>query len=579
MRLTHIVSGLLLACAPMMARADDMASIVRDYAAFAATVDPVRAGEMGDAAARTRWPDVTPTAIAAQTAQLQGFAKRLDVQASATLSADDALNRALLEDRIATELAGRRFDEPRTPFITGDGFYTVADYAAFNTRIDTAADARAWMTRLSALPDFYAANVANMRRGIATGFTQTRIATESAISTLRAQLAAPASASSLMVPFRTLPASMPKAEAEALRAEALAIVETRVRPAQRATLAFLETDYLPHARPGLGAATLPDGKAYYAWLVRHHTTTAMSPAEIHTLGLSEIARIRGEMATEMAAAGFKGTLPEFLTLLRTDPQFYATSVDGYVAHAAEIAKRVDLAVPGVIGRLPRLTFGFRILPPEVGDSSNGYLAGNPALGIAGGVMIHGTKVLKFPLFQLPSWVMHEGVPGHHTQIALAQELEGLPAFRRADDLTAYVEGWALYTEWLGVEMGIYRTPYERFGRLSYEAWRAARLVIDTGIHDQGWSRQQAIDFLTANTALSAGEISGEVDRYIGWPGQALAYKVGELTIRRLRTRAETALGPKFDVRRFHDAVLDSGPMPLAVLDQQLASWQVAEARR
>ncbi len=579
MRRMQIMAALVLAAMPLAARADDMAAIVRDYDAFAATVDPVRAGELGDVAARTRWPDVTPAAMAAQIAALQRFAARLDAQAGATLSTDDALNRALLADRIATELDGRRFDTARTPFITGDGFFTVADYAAFNTRIDSAADARAWMARLNALPDFYVANVANMQRGIATGFTQTRIATASAIATLEAQLAAPASASSLMVPFRTAPATMPKAEFEALRAEALAIVETKVRPAQRATLAFLQTDYLPHVRPALGASTLPDGKAYYAWLVRYHTTTTLTPTAIHALGEREIARIRGEMAIEMAAAGFKGSLPAFLAQLRSDPQFYATSVDGYVAHAAEIAKRVDLAVPGVIGRLPRLTFGFRILPPEVGGSSNGYLAGNPALGIAGGVMIHGTKVLKFPLFQLPAWVMHEGVPGHHTQIALTQERDGLPAFRRADDLTAYVEGWALYTEWLGVEMGIYRTPYERFGRLSYEAWRAARLVIDTGIHDMGWSRQQAIDYLTANTALSAGEISGEVDRYIGWPGQALAYKIGELEIRRLRVRAQTALEPKFDVRRFHDAVLDSGPVPLAVLDTQLLAWQAAEARR
>ena len=260
MRLIHTVTAMLLACAPLAAHADDMATIVRDYDAFAATVDPVRAGEMGDAAARTRWPDVTPAAVAAQTAALQGFAKRLDAQAGATLSADAALNRALLDDRIAAELAGRRFDEPRTPFITGDGFYTVADYAAFNTRIDSAADARAWMTRLSALPDYYAANVSNMRRGIATGFTQTQIATQSAISTLRAQLAAPASASSLMVPFRTLPATMPKAEADALRAEALAIVETKVRPAQRATLAFLEPTICRTHAPGWAPPRCPTAR-------------------------------------------------------------------------------------------------------------------------------------------------------------------------------------------------------------------------------------------------------------------------------------------------------------------------------
>ncbi|MGL4542224.1 MAG: DUF885 domain-containing protein [Polymorphobacter sp.] len=579
MRALTAVAALMLGLAPLAARADDITSIVRDYDAYAARVDPVRAGEAGDAAARTRWPDVTPAAVAAQTAELERFAARLAAQRAIVLQPGDALNAALLSDRIATELAGRRFDTARTPFITGDGFFTIADYAAFNTRIAAEADARAWLQRLVALPGFYAANVGNMRRGIASGFTQTAIPTAAAIATLRTQIAAPAASSSLMVPLRALPATIPAAQAEAWRAKALTIIETQIRPAQRAALAFLEAKYLPHARPELGAATLPDGKGYYAWAVRQHTTTSMTPAQIHALGLEEGARIRTEMATEMAASGFTGSLPEFLVFLRQDPQFYATSVDAYTAHAAEIAKRIDLAVPAVIGQLPRLTFGFRILPPEVGGSSNGYLAGNPALGIAGGVMIHGSKVLKFPLFQLPAWVMHEGVPGHHTQIAAAQEMGGLPDFRRADDLTAYVEGWALYTEWLGIEMGIYRTPYERFGRLSYEAWRAARLVIDTGIHDQGWSRQQAVDYLTANTALSAGEVSGEIDRYIGWPGQALAYKVGELTIRRLRAHAEATLGTKFDVRRFHDAVLGAGPVTLAVLEANIAAWERTEAAR
>jgi len=356
-----------------------------------------------------------------------------------------------------------------------------------------------------------------------------------------------------------------------LRNRGLELVERDVKPAQRALLAFLEHDYLPAARPGIDIASLPGGREYYEHLVRRHTTTTLSPQQVHELGLAEVARIRREMDQVRADAGFEGTHAEFLAYLRTEPRFY---VDGttYGEKASEIAKRADMALPRFFGRLPRLTYGVTPIPKGLESSANGYLPGSPELGMPGLVVYKPWLAEKMPLFGLPAWVLHEGVPGHHLQIALAQELNDLPEFRRSDDITAYVEGWGLYAEKLGEEMGIYRDPYERFGRLSLEAWRACRLVIDTGMHVMGWSREQAMACLQENSALAPAEIEFEVDRYISWPGQALAYKVGELKILELRQRAAERLGPAFDLRRFHDLLLDAGPMPLATLERRVDAW-------
>jgi uncharacterized protein (DUF885 family) len=562
---------------PIVAAADDMASIVRDFDSHMRILDPVRAGQRGDREALRRWPDNSSAAVEERRQRLLGFRARLAALQAGKLSQPDALNHALITDRVDVALAGLVFDEERIPFISGDGFYTTADYAALGTTLATEDDAEAWLARLATLPAYYATETANMARGVRSGFTQPRMTVERAIADARAQAEQASAESPLLAPFVTFPAGFPADRRTRLRARALETIEGQVKPAQRALLSFFEHEYLPAARPGIGASSLPDGEKYYAYLVRRHTTTEMTPAEVHALGLAEVARIRGAMDKVMTEAGFSGSFAEFLAFLRSDPRFYVDAAR-YGEKASEIAKRADEAVARIVGHLPRLTYGVRTMPAGLESSANGYLPGSPEQGIAGMVVYKPWMAEKMPIYGLPAWVLHEGVPGHHLQIALSQELTGVPEFRRNDDVTAYVEGWGLYSEKLGEDMSIYRDAYERFGRLSLEMWRACRLVIDTGMHAMGWSRDQAVACLRDNSALADTEIQFEVDRYIAWPGQALAYKVGEQRLLALRRRAETALGARFDLRRFHDEVLGQGAMPLAVLEDQVERWIDAGGR-
>ena len=343
---------------------------------------------------------------------------------------------------------------------------------------------------------------------------------------------------------------------------------------------MLERQYLPASKPTLAARALPDGERYYAWLVRHHTTTNLTPDQVHQIGVQEVARIKGRMQQVMAQAGFKGSLQDFIAMLRADPRFYVQTPEALLEQAAMLDKRIDDKLPSYFATLPRLTFGVRPVPAEMaeGYTSARYWQGSPDQGIAGGFMVNTSHLDQRPLYELPALALHESVPGHHLQIALQQERKDLPFFRRNGSITAYVEGWALYSEGLGEEMGMYRDPYELFGRLSMEMWRACRLVADTGIHWLGWTRDQAKACFVENTALAPKNIDVELDRYVSWPGQALAYKMGELKLLELRKRAEAALGPKFNIRKFHDQITTPGPLPLQLLDGRVSAWIKASAR-
>ena len=343
----------------------------------------------------------------------------------------------------------------------------------------------------------------------------------------------------------------------------------------------VETEVAPVAKPKIGALYLPEGKAYYAYLARFFTTTDLTPDQIHDIGVKEVARIRAEMQTEMAAAGFKGTFPEFLKFLRTDPQFYATSREDLMEKSARMAKRADDELPKIFATLPRLPYGVREVARDIEENytTARYNPGSPQLGIAGGLMVNTSHLDQRPLYEHPALMVHEGVPGHHLQIAIQQELGDQPWFRRQADVTAFVEGWGLYSEFLGYDIGMYRDPYERFGKLSMEMWRACRLVADTGIHWKGWTLEQARACFMENSALAPKNIENELQRYISGPGQALAYKIGELKLRELRKKAKAALGEKFDLRRFHDAVLWGGPLPLDLLEQRIDAWIAKEKAR
>lgn len=581
MRGLLVAIALVVLAGPALADDASLNRLVADYEAWSLRDDPFTAGREGDRAALSRLPDVTPAADAARKRALEAFRARLQAIPARGLPDEAALNRDFLAWTLNRRLASLAFDEARLPFNSDSGFDEDLGYFAGTTNLEGEADARAWIARLQSLPGYYAANVENARRGVATRFTQPRMTTEAVVRRVQAALAVAPQDDPLLKPFATLPADMPAARREVLRAEGLAIVRDRIRPAQRAFLAFLQTEYLPASRPALAARSLPGGEAYYRWLVRDHTTTDLSPDQIHALGVSEVKRIRAEMDAAIAETGFKGDFPAFLALLRKDPRFYATSREDLLEKAALIVSRIDDKLPRYFATLPRLPLAVRPVPAEIEESytTGRYFEGSPKAGIAGGYMVNTSHLDQRPLYELPALTLHEGVPGHHVQIALAQELVGVPAFRRDADVTAFTEGWGLYAEQLGGEMGVYRDAYERFGQLSYEMWRACRLVADTGIHWLGWSLDQARACFAENTALSPLNIEVELARYVSWPGQALAYKVGELKLLELRRQAQSQLGERFDIRRFHDAVLLAGPLPLEMLERRIVAWIATERKR
>jgi uncharacterized protein (DUF885 family) len=561
--------------------ATPLASLIADYEDYLRRNDPVGAGQEGDAAAQAQLPDNTREGELARRPLLVAFKTRLDAIDASALSLDDRINHALLDRLITREIEGIDLDTGRLSFNSEGGVGQSLGYFASVTRIATRQDAENWLSRMEAMPDLFDAATANAHRGLDTGMIQPRSVVESALTMARTDAAMTAERDPLMRPFATLPASIPAADQAALRARAERIIAERIMPAREAWLTFLETEYLPRAPEDPGLGLKPGGREMYAWLVRGYTTTEMTPDQVHELGLQEVARIRARMDVEMRAAGWAGDFAGFLNFLRTDPQFYAVSREQLLEKASEMSKRADDGLPALFGTLPRTPYGVRPVPLEIEEryTTGRYFPGSLKGGVAGGYIVNTGKLDQRPLYELPALTLHEAVPGHHLQIALQQEAEQQPYFRRAADVTAFTEGWGLYAEFLGEEMGFYRTPYERFGRLSYEMWRACRLVADTGMHWKGWTVDQARVCFAENSALAPHNIETELQRYVGWPGQATAYKVGEIRLRDIRARAEAALGDRFDVRRFHDALLVDGPLPLDLLDLRMDAWIEAERTR
>ncbi len=589
-------AALLAACAPVTAQiapqspapasrnADDpaLAGILADYEAYLKAINPVAAARDGDKAARSQLPDASRAFELAQEPTLRRFADRLAAIDPAQLSDDDRLNHAFLAYQLSRSLARIPLDTGRMSAFNseggpGQGF----GYMAGSTRITSREDAEAWIGRLQAMPRTYGDELATARRGLETGMLQPRPTVESALALMEIEAAHTPETDPLLKPFASLPDVIPAAEQAELRERAARAVAEQVMPARREWVRFLREDYLPRAPESLGLVHRPGGRALYAFLVQGYTTTDLTPDQIHQIGQQEVARIRARMDEEMLAAGWTGDFASFLAFLRTDPQFYAQTREGLLEKASEMAKRADDGLPALFGKLPRLPYGVRPVPREIEESytTGRYFGGSMEEGVAGGYMVNTSHLDQRPLYELPALTLHEAVPGHHLQIALAQEADEGPYFRRGANVTAFTEGWGLYAEFLGEEMDFYRTPYERFGRLSYEMWRACRLVADTGIHWLGWDIEQARACFRDNSALSPHNIETELQRYIGWPGQATAYKIGEIRLREIRARAEQELGERFDVRRFHDALLVDGALPLALLDQRMDRWIAEEKAR
>ena len=567
---------------------DSLAHLVADFEQAELSGSVFAAGERGDREALRALPDVSPEADAARQAVLDGFSRRHTAlrrsPGFARLTRDQRLNYDLLGWVLEQRRRLSPFDEARIPFQNDNGFFNELIYIVRQTDFSTPQDYSDYATRLTKLPAYFDQHEANMRRGIDTGFTASADVMPGVIDVVRRLAETPVQDHPLFAPFADFADTVPAAERPRLRALGEAAVSTSVIPAYRDLLAFLEGEYAAAARPGVGIATQDRGRDYYRALVRNYTTLDMSPDEVHALGQSEVARIRAEMDTAMREAGFTGTFPEFLNFLRTDPQFYAKTEDELLMRAAYLAKRLDGQMPQFFKTLPRLPYGVIKVPDEIAPNytTGRYWGGSPENRRAGNYVVNTYDLSQRPLYELPALTAHEGVPGHHHQIALAQELNeanpDLPEFRRSLYPTAFGEGWGLYAEKLAGEMGLYETPYERFGQLSYEMWRACRLVVDTGMHWLGWSREQAEQCFLENSALSRSNIRTEVDRYISWPGQALAYKVGELKIIALRERAEKALGDRFDIGAFHDAVLGKGGVPLSQLERQVDQY-IARVQR
>jgi uncharacterized protein (DUF885 family) len=563
-------------------KSPDLARIITDYEAYSRAEDPIAAGQEGYRAALSKLPGITPADTARRLKALTQFQSRLARVPARRLGGADQLNLTFLKRVVDMSIESIQFDPARLGFTNEGGPENLLSDLSTGTIIRTVEDAEAYLARLDAAEKFINASKDNMRRGVASGFVQSRQTAEAALSQLKSVLSRNVTSDSgLVLPLAKLPDSISAAQQASLRERTLSIINTKIRPAQEAFTKVVEAEVLPVAKPEIGALHLPGGKAYYTHLARLFTTTNLNPDQIHEIGVKEVARIRGEMMKEMAAAGFKGTFAEFLNFLRTDRRFYASTREELMEKSARIAKLADNELPKIFGTLPRLSYGVREVPRDIEENytSGRYNLGSPQLGISGGLMVNTSHLDQRPLYEHPALMLHEGVPGHHLQIAIQQELGNQPWFRRNAEVTAFVEGWGLYAEFLGLEMGIYRDPYERFGKLSMEMWRACRLVVDTGIHWKGWTLDQARTCFTENSALAPKNIENELQRYIAGPGQALAYKIGEMKLRELRQKAETVLGGQFDLRRFHDAVLWGGPLPLDLLESQIDAWIAREKIR
>jgi uncharacterized protein (DUF885 family) len=494
---------------------------------------------------------------------LKQVLRQLNAIPAKQLSPGEQINAAVLRTLLENSIDDARFREWEMPFNSDSSFWTYLDA---RDAFDNVAEYERYISRMREIPGYFDENIANMRDGLKRGFTVPRATLDGRDASVASFITGDPAKSGFYAPFKTMPATIPAAEQERLRKEGTAAIGQAVLPAYRNLLAFLKAEYFPKARTTLAAHDLPDGDAFYRAQIREFTTMDITPEEIHQIGLKEVARIDAAMRDTMRESGFKGSFEDYLKFLRSDPQFQAKTPDELMGVSAYVAKRADNELGKHFGLLPRRRFGIIPVPDALAPF---YTGGRGGLE---NCMMNTYNLPSRPLYNIPALTLHECAPGHSMQMALAEERKDQPRFRRNIYFSGYGEGWGLYSEWLGYEMGIYRDPYEKFGALSYEMWRAARLVIDTGLHRYGWSRKQAIDYLAGHTALSQHEVETEVDRYISWPGQAVAYKLGELTIRRLRSEAETKLGSKFDERAFHDRLLSLGSVPLSTLEEQMHAF-------
>ena len=543
---------------------------------------PETASYLGDQRYNDRWTDWSEAAVEQRAQGDRAVLKKLATIQRSALPASEQLNYDLFKRRYENAVAFQRFREflmPVSPINwSGFGYATALPRLM---RFSTAKDYEDWIQRLLGFGKLVDQNISLMRKGIQEGRVPPRVSLQRMTEQVRGYAPRLAEDNPLYAPFKHFPEGIPEGTREEYQVQGAAAIREMVNPAWRRFGEFLEKEYLPACSDSIAAENLPDGEAYYALRVRDNTTTDLTPDQIHDIGLSEVARIRAEMEMVMAQVKFRGDLQAFFRFLRTDKRFFYKTGEELLDGYRSLAKRIDPELVKLFGRIPRTPYGVVPIPQSDAPNTTTAYYQQPAEdgSRAGYFYANLYKPETRPKWEMEALTVHEAVPGHHFQIALAQELGELPKFRRVGEYTAFVEGWGLYSESLGGELGLYTDPYSKFGQLTYEMWRAVRLVVDTGIHHKGWTREQAINFFSENAAKTENDIAVEVDRYISWPGQALAYKIGELKIKELRRRAESALGDKFDVRSFHDVVLGSGAIPLDVLESNVDRWIARQSRK
>ena len=536
--------------------------------------DPYFATVTGDRRYNDRLPEASEARYAREAQALRAFLDRLGRIDRAGLSEADRLNVDVFRRLKHDALAEIEFREYLAPINRMGGFHTFLAELTNLISFDRAKDYQDYLTRLDGFADHCAGQIGLMREGLRRGITQPRVALEGTQASIANFIVEDPSRSALFEPFTRFPEAVDGLERQRLQQEARRVIEGSTVAAYRSLLDFVEQEYLPGARQSIAASDLPDGRRFYEHRVRMNVSLDVTPEAVHQTGKSEVSRIRQEMEAVREKVGFAGDLTAFGDHLRHEPRFYAANPEQLMKEVAYVLKRMDGELPRLFRKLPRLPYGIKPVPDYLApQTTTAYYWEGAGDGSRAGFYYVNTHDLKSrPLYEIEALSLHEAVPGHHLQIALQQELTDLPQFRRFEGFTAFVEGWGLYAERLGLEAGFYQDPYSDYGRLIYEMWRACRLVVDTGMHALGWSRQQAISFMTENTALTELNIRNEIDRYITVPGQALAYKMGELKIRELRDRAEERLADRFDVREFHDVVLQDGAVPLDVLEAKIEGW-------
>ncbi len=548
---------------------------------FQLAEDPLFATAVGHNESNHKLPDVSKASQERRAQFWQDIVARLDAIDRAGLSTKERINYDLFRRQVEDDIAAATFRSYTIPLNADSGFHISFSRLASRMPFSTVTDYENYNARLRAFPDYVAQQINNMREGMAAGITLPKIVLNGMETTIAPHVVADATESVFFKPFARFPNSVPATERQRLVEDGKSAIMQGAVPGYRAFLDFMTREYVPAARETIGASELPNGEAFYEQRVKYFTTLDLSVGEIHQIGLDEVARIRLEMQAITKQVKFPGDFKAFLTFLRTDSRFYPKTADELLKEASYIAKKMDAKLPALFKTIPRLPYGVAPVPDHIAPK---YTAGRyvgPAYGSTepGYYWVNTYNLPSRSLYTLEALTFHEAVPGHHFQNALTREQEAGPNFRRHSYISAFGEGWGLYSEWLGLEAGFYTDPYSNFGRLTYEMWRACRLVVDTGIHAKGWTRQQALDYLISNTALSIHECTTETDRYIAWPGQALSYKIGDLKIKELRRHAEQALGAEFDVREFHDVILQNGAVTLPILEEEVGRYIQAMATR